>query len=166
MLHTIIIDYKYRNKICLLFDNIKYTKEQILKQNELHENHTDIFRDINGEIYVVCHGSCVEIKGKKYGYLNYLGDPITTPGRMYRDLISRQIIKSGEIVNLICCHGAVIKATYEECCDNPVPVNYVNNTDSICYSSIIKLRNGRIKYVCGTQNTKKEKVKYMLECSK
>ena len=161
MLTTITIDYKFRNKLCLLFKNKKYSEEAIKKANKLHENAVELFRDINGQAYVGCHGSEYVMNGKIYGFLNYNGDSMTYPEKVYEDLVKRGFICNGETVNIICCYGAGVKECYDRRCRDgyckKYPIMFVNDTHTVCYTTIIKLRNGNIRYIAATQNNEKEK---------
>ena len=127
---------------------IKFSPERIANHEKEHAVVTKYFRDINGETY---------------GYLMFNDKP-KTASWVYEELVRIGFIKEGEILNIICCHGAGVR----EHNDNLIkkgekkahPINFVNDSHDLVYCTANKMKTGKIRMSLGTKNNIKEKILY------
>lgn len=127
-------------------------KEQIAAQrmiDEVTSDRVEMFHDINGEAYLICHGGHIIVDGAEIGFLWY-NKQVMISDLVYDDLVEKGFIKQGQQLNVICCYGR-----YQKSCRN---INFINNTKKGVASRCAINKKGNAVLVVYTHDTLLEKL--------
>ena len=95
-----------------------------------------VFEDLAGKKYLLAHGLG--------GYI-FADDKIgRTSDQCYQTLVNRGLIKDGEEITVLCCHGALIAP-----CDN---VRIANDEDTQLFIRRQELKDGSGSLICFTKS--------------
>jgi hypothetical protein len=120
------------------------------------------YRDINGEAYVMMHGT---ENGDLVFYLN----PVNVY-EVYRMLCKQEFIRKGEKLHIVCCHGEVvakkmnamkseIDEIWPEWADS-YNFDFVNSTPYVAHVSKTLMGNGKVRLVVQTRENKLHNIMY------
>ena len=126
--------------------------EQIVAQRRIDEittDRVDMFHDINGEAYIICHGGHTMVDGVETGFLWY-NRQVMISDLVYDDLVEQGFIKQGELLHIICCYGGYQKSRRN--------INFVNDTKRCAASRCAINKKGNAVLVVYTHDTFLERV--------
>lgn len=137
------------------------------KDSDAWENVFEVFRDVNGEAYLICHGT-------EEGYMGFHGVAIDNAYEIYRMLVRRDIIMKREKLQIICCHGELVKQRSEgnkkrqlEIFDDFKETDYnfefVNSTIHELHIYNLKLNNGNVRINLWTEENPFKTIMYKFQ---
>lgn len=151
MFTTIIIDKEESRKIPLNASG-KNTEENLGCTKADWDNLFSVFEDINGQKYVICHGT-------KDGYLAYKGFAVSGYN-IYDSCVNRGFINDGESIIIICCYGKTVAEETAKCSEyyNYKPYNFTFLNTQTLPMTVCKtiLNNGLVRVNLYTSKNKLE----------
>lgn len=132
--------------------NAMSKEEQMAAQKMVDEvtvDRVEMFHDINGEAYLICHGGHTTVDGIETGFLWY-NRQVMISDLVYNDLVKKGFIKQGQRLNIICCYGG-----YQKTCKN---INFINSTKRCAASRCAINKKGNVVLVVYTHDTLLEKL--------
>ena len=127
------------------------SKNAIIKRTDSNawENVFEVFRDVNGAAYLICHGT-------EKGYINFHGVAIDNAYVIYRMLVRGNVISKREKLQIICCHGELVKQRsernkefqleiFDDFKESDYNFEFINNTIHELHIYNLKLNNGNVR---------------------